>query len=99
MCGGNGSACKTVLGIYSKGTTKQSGFSEVSDPSKDLSYKYNLHTTTIPIDVRHYITYFFSIFIQAFCFIIAYLVVYLILYKFFYDIRQHDVVLQLHMYV
>lgn len=29
VCGGNGSACKTVKGIYSKGTTKQSGFSEV----------------------------------------------------------------------
>ncbi|CAG9791078.1 unnamed protein product [Diatraea saccharalis] len=29
VCGGNGSACKTVQGIYSKGTTKQSGFSEV----------------------------------------------------------------------
>ncbi|KAJ8714545.1 hypothetical protein PYW07_002770 [Mythimna separata] len=30
VCGGNGSACKTVQGIYSKGTTKQSGFSEVA---------------------------------------------------------------------
>ncbi|XP_063830202.1 A disintegrin and metalloproteinase with thrombospondin motifs 7 [Ostrinia nubilalis] len=30
VCGGNGSACKTVKGIYSKGTTKQSGFSEVA---------------------------------------------------------------------
>lgn len=30
VCGGNGSACKTVQGIYNKGTTKQSGFSEVA---------------------------------------------------------------------
>lgn len=29
VCGGDGSACKTVQGIYSKGTTRQSGFSEV----------------------------------------------------------------------
>ncbi|XP_068622404.1 A disintegrin and metalloproteinase with thrombospondin motifs 7 [Battus philenor] len=30
VCGGNGSACKTVLGIYNKDTTRQSGFSEVA---------------------------------------------------------------------
>lgn len=30
ICGGDGSACKTVQGIYSKGTTKQSGFTEVA---------------------------------------------------------------------
>ncbi|XP_075979285.1 ADAM metallopeptidase with thrombospondin type 1 motif B [Anticarsia gemmatalis] len=30
VCGGNGTACKTVQGIYDKGTTKQSGFSEVA---------------------------------------------------------------------
>ncbi|XP_026326266.1 A disintegrin and metalloproteinase with thrombospondin motifs 7 [Hyposmocoma kahamanoa] len=30
VCGGNGSACKTVQGIYNKGTTKQSGYSEVA---------------------------------------------------------------------
>ncbi|KAI8434227.1 hypothetical protein MSG28_012332 [Choristoneura fumiferana] len=30
VCGGSGSACKTVQGIYNKGTTKQSGFSEVA---------------------------------------------------------------------
>lgn len=30
VCGGDGSACKTVQGIYNKGTTKQSGFSEVA---------------------------------------------------------------------
>ncbi|CAH0687809.1 unnamed protein product [Spodoptera exigua] len=30
VCGGNGSACKTVQGIYSKGTTRQSGLSEVA---------------------------------------------------------------------
>lgn len=29
VCGGNGTDCKTVQGIYSKGTTRQSGFSEV----------------------------------------------------------------------
>ncbi|XP_026741439.1 A disintegrin and metalloproteinase with thrombospondin motifs 12 [Trichoplusia ni] len=30
VCGGNGSACKTVQGIYSKDTTRQSEFSEVA---------------------------------------------------------------------
>ncbi|XP_030020100.2 A disintegrin and metalloproteinase with thrombospondin motifs 12 [Manduca sexta] len=30
VCGGDGSACKTVQGIYNKGTTRQSGFSEVA---------------------------------------------------------------------
>lgn len=30
VCGGNGTDCKTVQGIYSKGTTRQSGFSEVA---------------------------------------------------------------------
>ncbi|CAH2087110.1 unnamed protein product [Euphydryas editha] len=30
VCGGNGSACKTVQGIYNKDTTRQSGFSEVA---------------------------------------------------------------------
>ncbi|CAG4944130.1 unnamed protein product [Parnassius apollo] len=30
VCGGNGSACKTVLGIYNKDTTRQSGLSEVA---------------------------------------------------------------------
>ncbi|CAG9130181.1 unnamed protein product [Plutella xylostella] len=30
VCGGNGSACSTVQGIYNKGTTKQDGFSEVA---------------------------------------------------------------------
>ncbi|XP_059055686.1 A disintegrin and metalloproteinase with thrombospondin motifs 7 isoform X2 [Achroia grisella] len=30
VCGGNGSACKTVQGIYNKGTTRQSGHSEVA---------------------------------------------------------------------
>ncbi|GBP61289.1 A disintegrin and metalloproteinase with thrombospondin motifs 7 [Eumeta japonica] len=30
VCGGDGSACKTVQGIYNKGTTKQTGFSEVA---------------------------------------------------------------------
>ncbi|XP_052742617.1 A disintegrin and metalloproteinase with thrombospondin motifs 7 isoform X1 [Bicyclus anynana] len=30
VCGGNGSDCKTVQGIYNKDTTRQSGFSEVA---------------------------------------------------------------------
>ncbi|VVC95252.1 unnamed protein product [Leptidea sinapis] len=30
VCGGDGSACKTVQGIYNKDTTRQSGFSEVA---------------------------------------------------------------------
>lgn len=30
VCGGDGTACKTVQGIYTKGTTRQSGFSEVA---------------------------------------------------------------------
>ncbi|XP_052752253.1 A disintegrin and metalloproteinase with thrombospondin motifs 12 [Galleria mellonella] len=30
VCGGNGSDCKTVKGIYNKGTTRQSGLSEVA---------------------------------------------------------------------
>ncbi|XP_045775396.1 A disintegrin and metalloproteinase with thrombospondin motifs 7 [Maniola jurtina] len=30
VCGGNGSECKTVQGIYNKDTTRQSGFSEVA---------------------------------------------------------------------
>lgn len=34
VCGGDGSACKTVLGSYSKDTTKQSGLDEVSYSSK-----------------------------------------------------------------
>lgn len=29
ICNGNGTACKQVQGIYSKGTTKESGYSEV----------------------------------------------------------------------
>lgn len=35
VCGGNGSDCKTVQGIYNKDTTRQSGFSEVNN---DISY-------------------------------------------------------------
>lgn len=29
VCGGNGSDCRTIQGLYNKGTTTQTGYSEV----------------------------------------------------------------------